>query len=164
MKRNIMVDSGAVENPSETADCLKITAPEVFIFQQPPEVDERSPTMLKHFTRLLAILTLLCTGSLLQAADQAKITPATPETALAEAGKPIRDPVAQLRGKLLYKRSQTRKLERTALGSDAALGEKIRRLEAEIEALYCAAEPKLESLYAEQKQLQEQIDSMSKKE
>lgn len=123
--------------------------------------------MLKqHLTRLLAILTLtlLCSGSLLQAADQAKAAPATTETALAEEGKPIRDPVAQLRGKLLYKRSQTRKLERTALTNDAALSEKIRQLEAEIEALYCTAEPKLAALYAEQKQLHEQIESMSKKE
>lgn len=119
----------------------------------------------KHLTRLLAILTLtlLSTGGLLQAADQAKAVPPA-ETAVTEDGKPIRDPVAQLRGKLLYKRSQARKLERNAVGNDPALGEKICRLEAEIEALYSAAEPKLAPLYAEQKQLNEQIESLSKKE
>ncbi len=121
----------------------------------------------KSFTKLLSILilTLLGTGGFLQAAEQPKATPAAAETLVAaEESKPIRDPVAQLRGKLLYKRSQTRKLERTAVSTDPSLGEKISRLEAEIEALYSAAEPKLVPLYAEQKQLNEQIESLSKKE
>lgn len=120
----------------------------------------------KHLTRMLATLTLtaLGTGALLQGAEQAKPVPDSAETTITADSKPIRDPVAQLRGKLLYKRSQTRKLERTAVGNDPTLGEKIQRLEAEIEALYSAAEPKLAPLYAEQKQLTEQIESISKKE
>jgi len=150
------------------AGSLKKAAPAAFVFQVPADiVDERSPIMLKkHLTRMLTtiILTALGTGALLQGAEQAKPAPEKTEVAVATESKPIRDPVAQLRGKLLYKRNQTRKLERAAVSNDPALGEKIQRLEAEIEALYSAAEPKLTALYAEQKQLAEQIASMSKKE
>lgn len=120
----------------------------------------------KHLTKLLTALTIaaLGTGTLLQADGQNPQKAETAQPAVAAESKAIRDPVAQLRGKLLYKRSQTRKLERIAVSKDPDLGEKILRLEAEIEALYCAAEPKLTSLYAEQKQLNSQIESLSKKE
>jgi hypothetical protein len=121
--------------------------------------------MKKRPSALLSalVLSLLCAGTTLIGGEPGKTT-APPPAALAGEGKPIRDPVAQLRGKLLYKRSQMRKLERSAVGNDPALGEKVSRLEAEIEALYSAVEPKLTALYAEEKELNRQIESLSKKE
>lgn len=117
----------------------------------------------KHLTTTLSLLAfaLLCPGSALVAAEQDK-APAAKAVSVEE-GKPARDPVAQLRGKLLYKRSQLRKLERAAASKDPILGEKIKRLEAEIEALYSSAEPKLAALYAEEKELNGQIEGLSKK-
>lgn len=71
--------------------------------------------------------------------------------------------VKQLRGKLLYKRNQIRKYERAAVAADDTLGYKIAELENKIQALYVAAEPKLEALYAAEKSLLKQIDDASPK-
>ncbi len=71
--------------------------------------------------------------------------------------------VKQLRGKLLYKRNQIRKYERAAIAEDDTLGYKIAELENKIQALYVAAEPKLEALYAAEKGLLKQIDEASQK-
>ena len=71
--------------------------------------------------------------------------------------------VKQLRGKLLYKRNQIRKYERAAVAEDDTLGYKIAELENKIQALYVAAEPKLEALYAAEKGLLKQIDDASAK-
>ncbi len=117
----------------------------------------------KHLTTTLSILALamLCSGSALCAAEQGQAAAA--QTVIAADSKPVRDPVAQLRGKLLYRRSQMRKLEKAVLDKDPVLGEKIKQLEAEIAALYSAAEPKLATLYAEEKELNGQIENLSKK-
>lgn len=71
--------------------------------------------------------------------------------------------VKQLRGKLLYKRNQIRKLERAAIASDDELGGKVADLEEQILALYVAAEPKLEALYAAEKSLLKQIEEATPK-
>ncbi|MCQ2396372.1 MAG: hypothetical protein MJ106_01590 [Lentisphaeria bacterium] len=71
--------------------------------------------------------------------------------------------VKQLRGKLLYKRNQIRKYERAAIAADAELAGKIIELERSIQALYVAAEPKLDPLYAAEKSLLQQIEDASLK-
>ena len=70
-----------------------------------------------------------------------------------------KDPVKQLRGKLLYKKNQIRKLERAALAADPSLEEKVIQLENERQSLYVAVAPDLAELYAAEKELQQQIDS-----
>ncbi|MBQ4479439.1 MAG: hypothetical protein II943_02255 [Victivallales bacterium] len=70
-----------------------------------------------------------------------------------------KDPVKQLRGKLLYKRNQIRKLERAALAVDPALEAKVEQLENERQSLYVAVKPELEELYAAEKELLNQIDA-----
>lgn len=118
--------------------------------------------------QLLVILSLSLFGGILLAAEKGKAgelvtVEKKAETVFAEDSKPVRDPVSQMRGKLLYKRSQAKKLERIATQNDAALGEKISRLEEEIAALYSAANPKLAEIYAEQKQLTLEIENLTRK-
>ena len=69
--------------------------------------------------------------------------------------------VKQLRGKLLYKRNQIRKREKAACAADTALQGKVEELEKQIQSLYQAAEPKLNSLYQEEKSLLTQIEEAS---
>lgn len=71
--------------------------------------------------------------------------------------------VKQLRGKLLYKRNQIRKLERAACAADDELQTKVASLESQIQGLYSSAEPKLESLYQEEKALQHKIEEATPK-
>ncbi|MFA6930382.1 MAG: hypothetical protein WCT05_08645 [Lentisphaeria bacterium] len=119
--------------------------------------------------QLLVILSLSLFSGMLLAAERGKTGGATTvvekkvEAVYAEDSKPVRDPVAQMRGKLLYKRSQAKKLERIAIQNDAVLGEKISNLEGEIAALYSAANPKLAEIYAEQKQLTLEIENLTRK-
>ncbi|MBR4125939.1 MAG: hypothetical protein IKR13_07025 [Victivallales bacterium] len=70
-----------------------------------------------------------------------------------------KDPVKQLRGKLLYKKNQIRKLERAALAADPTLEEKVNQLENQRQSLYVAVAPDLAELYAAEKDLQGQIDA-----
>ena len=70
-----------------------------------------------------------------------------------------KDPVKQLRGKLLYKKNQIRKLEHAALSADPTLEAKVEQLENERQSLYVAVKPELEELYAAEKDLQNQIDA-----
>ena len=86
-----------------------------------------------------------------------KEAPAAPS---APAAVDVRAQVKQLRGKLLYKRSQIRKLERAATASDAKLKAQIADLEAKRQAAYVAVQPKLGGLYAEERELQQQIDQL----
>ncbi len=71
--------------------------------------------------------------------------------------------LAKLRGKLLYKRGQVRKLEKGAIAADAELAEKLNELEAKRRALLVAAEPRLGALYAEQDKLAEEVQAASGK-
>lgn len=75
--------------------------------------------------------------------------------------QPVKNPVAQLRGKLLYKRNQAKRLERAASEADAELKKKVEALESQIKALYVEANPKLAEIYAEQKQLDERIEALN---
>ena len=70
-----------------------------------------------------------------------------------------KDPVKQLRGKLLYKRNQIRKMERAAIAADPTLEEKVNNLENERQSLYVAVKPELAELYAAEKDLQKQIEA-----
>ena len=85
----------------------------------------------------------------------AKSTPAT-----TDAARPAKDPIAQLRGKLLYRHNQARKLEKAAMAADPELEAQIEALNLQKEELFIAAEPKLADVYREQKSLNEQIEAM----
>ena len=69
--------------------------------------------------------------------------------------------IAKLRGKLLYKRSQIRKLEKEASSKDTALADKIATLEQQRRDQFEAAQPKLKDLYAEEAALELEIDNLS---
>lgn len=75
-----------------------------------------------------------------------------------------KNPVARMRGRLLYKRGQIRKLEKAAAESNEALRNKVDELEKERRAQYVAAEPKLVELYAEQDALEEEVKRMTESE
>ena len=87
-------------------------------------------------------------------AVEAAVAPAEPAPA-------EKNPVARLRGRLLYKKGQIRKLEKAAAEVNAALKSKADGLEQERRAQYVAAEPKLVELYAEQDALEEEIKRLS---
>jgi len=80
-----------------------------------------------------------------------------------EEGKKEKSPVAKLRGKLLYKKSQIRKLEKAAATADAVLAEKLQELENQRRALLSSAEPRLASLYAEHDSMEDEIQKMTEK-
>ena len=65
--------------------------------------------------------------------------------------------LARLRGKLLYKKGQIRKLENGVTAASAELKGKVDELERQRRDLLQGAEPKLASLYEEHDQLSEQI-------
>lgn len=116
--------------------------------------------MLKR--TLLTALLAFHTGACLLRAEAPTAPDAPPDAAPAQmANKPVKDPTAQLRGKLLYKKSQARKLEKTAEQSDPALKARIAQLQADMEAAYVAANPKLAEIYQEQKELAERIDNLA---
>lgn len=84
---------------------------------------------------------------------------ATP-TAAVEATS-VKDQVARLRGKLLYKKNQARRLETQAEKTDSTLKAKIDELNNQKENLYVAVEPKLAEIYQEQKELTRQIEQLN---
>ena len=71
--------------------------------------------------------------------------------------------VKKLRGKLLYRRNQIRKLENAAMAADEALKSKVADLENSRREELCKAEPKLKELYALEKDLQGQIEAAKAK-
>ena len=77
--------------------------------------------------------------------------------------KKEKNPVARLRGKLLYKKSQIKKLEKAAAAADPALAEKLQELENQRRALLSSAEPRLAALYAEHDGLDEEVQKMTEK-
>ena len=77
--------------------------------------------------------------------------------------KKEKSPVAKLRGKLLYKKSQIKKLEKAAAASDAVLAEKLQELEKQRRALLSSAEPRLAALYAEHDSMEDEIQKMTEK-
>lgn len=75
----------------------------------------------------------------------------------------VRVQVAKLRGKLLYKKSQIRKLEKAACNVSPELKIKMEAMEKEKRTQYIAADPKLEGLYAEQDAIEEEIQKLAGK-
>ena len=71
--------------------------------------------------------------------------------------------IAKLRGRLLYKKSQIRKLEKSACENNPALKSKMEELEKEKRQSYIAVESKLESLYSEQDVLETEIQKLTGK-
>jgi len=69
--------------------------------------------------------------------------------------------IAKMRGKLLYKKGQIRKLEKEACETNVQLKEKTDELEKERRTQFIAANPKLEGLYAEQDALETEIQKMN---
>ena len=69
--------------------------------------------------------------------------------------------IAKMRGRLLYKKGQIRKLEKEACETNVQLKEKTDELEKERRIQFIAANPKLEGLYAEQDALEAEIQKMN---
>ena len=69
--------------------------------------------------------------------------------------------VKKLRGKLLYKRNQISKLERSAIDGDEQLRGKGESLEIQRRDLLSGAQPKLSELYQEEMELRQQINDLS---
>jgi len=86
-------------------------------------------------------------------AEEAPVTgerpPADAVRQLPDAEVSPRAQAARMRGKILYKRSQIRKLEQEACERKAELKAKMAELEQERRTQYVAADPKLQELYAE---------------
>ena len=80
-----------------------------------------------------------------------------------DAATDVRVQVAKLRGKLVYKKGQIRKLERSACAVNAELKKKVEALETERRSCYIAVEPKLKTLYAEQDALDAEIVKVNNK-
>ncbi len=80
-----------------------------------------------------------------------------------EEAKKEKSPVAKLRGKLLYKKSQIKKLEKAATMADDVLAGKLQELENQRRALLSAAEPRLAALYAEHDGMEEEIQKITEK-
>ncbi|MCQ2403759.1 MAG: hypothetical protein MJ202_08555 [Lentisphaeria bacterium] len=116
---------------------------------------EKGIRIMKKWNALFLAMLLACSflAAPVRAADEAE--DAKPKTEQVEEMLTVK----QLRGKLLYKRNQIRKLERSAVAADGALQDKVVSLEGQIQALYVAAEPKLEALYAAEKDLLKRIDN-----
>ncbi len=105
--------------------------------------------------RVLLLAALLAFSGVGFAAESEEVeAPSRPQVVMTQ-----KDPVKQLRGKLLYKKSQIRKLEKAALAADPSLGEKVAQLENQRQSLYVAVAPDLAELYAAEKDLQGQIDA-----
>lgn len=122
--------------------------------------------MFKKMALLMAVLAL--TGNCLYAApdvaadDDIAQVEQVGETTASVAEEEVLT-VKQLRGKLLYRKGQARKMEKAAEAKDPSLKEKVDSLNAQIRALYEAANPKLVEVYKIQDDLQKQIDAAPKK-
>ena len=69
--------------------------------------------------------------------------------------------VSRMRGKLLYKKGQIKKLEKAVTETNTEASAKSANLERQRRELFIAAEPKLAQLYEEQDSLEEQIRTMT---
>ena len=96
-------------------------------------------------------------GAPAQAAGQTAIE------ANAQKTEPVVDKtqVSRMRGKLLYKKGQIKKLEKAVTETNADASAKSANLERQRRELFIAAEPKLAQLYEEQDSLEEQIRTLS---
>ena len=96
-------------------------------------------------------------GAPAQAAGQTAIE------ANAQKTEPVVDKtqVSRMRGKLLYKKGQIKKLEKAVTETNADASAKSANLERQRRELFIAAEPKLAQLYEEQDALEEQIRTLT---
>lgn len=117
---------------------------------------------MKTLSAIMLSALLACVG-LGQSAFAAEADVADKPVAVESAVKADKSEVKKLRGKLLYRRNQIRKLERAAMSADADLAAAVQGLEERRRESLAGAEPKLKELYALEKELQGQIDSMSAK-
>ncbi len=117
--------------------------------------------MRKALSAILLSL-LLCGSGVAMGAPANNAGDGAAVTATATA-KPNKDALKKLRGKLLYKRNQIRKMENNAVSKDSVLRGKVADLENQRQKLYVEAEPKLSELYAAELDLKNQIDAMSPK-
>ncbi len=115
---------------------------------------------MKQMQRVL-LAALVLPGVVAVSSVRAEDEAAVKAAAVAEAAPAEKNPVARLRGRLLYKKGQIRKLEKAAAEVNEALKNKVDDLEQERRAQYVAAEPKLVELYAEQDALEEEIKRLS---
>ena len=113
--------------------------------------------------RALVLSALVVAGGLGLFGGQASPAAEAAPAAAVQAPTATKDPVKQLRGKLLYERSRLRKLEREAIGANPELGKRIQTMDAEREALYVKYQPKLAEYYAREKELLRQIEAMTVK-
>jgi len=81
----------------------------------------------------------------------------------AQKTEPVADKtqVSRMRGKLLYKKGQIKKLEKAVTETNADASAKSANLERQRRELFIAAEPKLAQLYEEQDALEEQIRTLT---
>ena len=85
------------------------------------------------------------------------------EDAVKAAAETAKVQIAKLRGRLLYKKSQIRKLEKSACENNPALKTKMEEMEKEKRQSYIAVESKLEPLYSEQDVLESEIQKLTGK-
>ena len=85
------------------------------------------------------------------------------EEAVKTAAETAKVQIAKLRGRLLYKKSQIRKLEKNACENNPDLKTKMEEMEKEKRQSYIAVESKLESLYSEQDVLETEIQKLTGK-
>ena len=85
------------------------------------------------------------------------------EEAMKAAAETAKVQIAKLRGRLLYKKSQIRKLEKSACENNPALKTKMEEMEKEKRQSYIAVESKLESLYTELDLLETEIQKLTGK-
>ena len=110
---------------------------------------------------LLVLLSLFAIQAILpaQEAPAAEATQTVAKPGKASDEKRVQ--IAKLRGKLLYKRSQIRKLEKEASTKDSALASKVNDLEQQRRLLFENAEPKLKTLYAEEAAFELEIENLN---
>ncbi len=121
--------------------------------------------MKKFLSRCMLAMLLSCGGwrAMAQEAENPAPQDAKAVVKMEEEVKKEKTPVAKLRGKLLYKKSQIKKLEKAAAAADAVLAEKLQELENQRRALLTSAEPRLAGLYAEHDEMEGEIQKMTER-
>ena len=110
---------------------------------------------MKRRLLCISMIVAICLGGMALSVDAASKSKSAKDNEIQLA-------IGKLRGKLLYKKNQIRKLEKAALAADPTLEEKVNHLESERQSLYVSVAPGLAELYAAEKDLQGQIDAATK--
>ena len=76
-------------------------------------------------------------------------------------GDEVRVQLAKMRGRLLVRKNQVRKLEKEACAANSELKVKVATLDKERRTLFVAAEPKLQEAYAEVDTLEKEIEKLA---